>query len=699
MKKKLVYITVLLNLFVLVNHNVLAEEKSAYISCNVAPDGLNLRDGINGNITEFLTCGNDITVLESDLGSTEGVCISWSKVKYKDKEYFACGDYITVKEVITEENKEDFKKRMKEIGFPNEYIDKLTLLHEAHPNWQFKPFLADIKFNDMVNKEYRSEGWSLVEDTGHYFDGYKSVDSWSYDYLKDKFNNSFVGGGSNWYAASKETISYYMDPRNFLDDNHIFMFESLSYNSAYHTKAGIEAMLKGTFMENGYADEQAGKTFADAFIDAAKAQNVSPYVLASRVIQEVGAGGSTIVSGTVSGYEGYYNFYNIQAYGSNASETIARGLSYAKSQGWDTKYKAIVGGASFLSSNYINAGQDTLYLQKWDLFGPLYGNHQYMQNIQAPYTESVKTYRGYLAVGLNESNFVFSIPVFPEMPSSTKLPNKGNPNNYLSSLIVGDIHLFDSATYDTSFNVELEESITSVEIKATKVNNKATIDGLGTIELNNNIEVVPITVIAENGSSRVYTINIKRLIDESKKDDTTDDKLTDEDNDNTNENNGNDKNKDENDTDEKNDISSIDTILKNQEIKTEGNYILGYELDTDINTIVDKIKANENITSVEVKDQNNKEKADTKIASGDKFIIKTENEEKTYILVIYGDVNGDSKISSADYILIKNHIMETSKLSEIQIKFADATKDGKVNSADYVAIKNHIMDVKKITQK
>ena len=62
------------------------------------------------------------------------------------------------------------------------------------------------------------------------------------------------------------------------------------------------------------------------------------------------------------------------------------------------------------------------------------------------------------------------------------------------------------------------------------------------------------------------------------------------------------------------------------------------------------------------------------------------------------DVNGDGKISSADYIKIKNHIMETNKLTDIEKEYADANKDGKVSSADYIAIKNHIMEVSKIIQ-
>jgi len=48
--------------------------------------------------------------------------------------------------------------------------------------------------------------------------------------------------------------------------------------------------------------------------------------------------------------------------------------------------------------------------------------------------------------------------------------------------------------------------------------------------------------------------------------------------------------------------------------------------------------------------------------------------------------------------MVKNHIMDVSKLSELEKIYADANKDNKVNSADYIAIKNHIMEVKNIVQ-
>ena len=44
------------------------------------------------------------------------------------------------------------------------------------------------------------------------------------------------------------------------------MFEDLSYNPSFHTREGIENMLKGTFM-SGKTASSDGKTYVDAFIN------------------------------------------------------------------------------------------------------------------------------------------------------------------------------------------------------------------------------------------------------------------------------------------------------------------------------------------------------------------------------------------------------------------------------------------------
>lgn len=61
-----------------------------------------------------------------------------------------------------------------------------------------------------------------------------------------------------------------------------------------------------------------------------------------------------------------------------------------------------------------------------------------------------------------------------------------------------------------------------------------------------------------------------------------------------------------------------------------------------------------------------------------------------------GDVSGDSKITSLDYIMVKNHIMGSSILTGNYLLAADTSKDGNVTSLDYIQIKNHIMGVSTI---
>ena len=615
------------------------------------------------NILENFNDGVELTLLEENGGTGNGCDAVWYKVQYGSQVGYVCSKFARIEEIeeIKPEDYEEYSEYLSELGFPDNYVSKLVLLHAKHPGWQFKIMNVNYDFDKLVKLEYDgySKGWSLIEDTGSYYDGYKSFDNWSYNYLNNIFNNNFTGGGDNWYAASKNTIAYYVDPRNFLDESHIFMFENLGYNQIYHTKEGIELMLKGTFMESGYADSEKQKTYADAFIDAAVAYDVSPYVLVSRVIQEVGAKGSTIVSGTVSGYEGYYNFYNIKAYGDSSNETIINGLKYAKSQGWDTHYKAIIGGASFLGDDYIAAGQDSLYLQKWDVIGTSIGTHQYMQNIQAPYHEASKTYNGYNKAGLINSSFVFTIPVFNNMPTETVLPNKGNPNNYLSSLAVNGGYLFKTATTETEFNLNLHTSTVSVEISATKVSDKATISGTGTISLSGEKQVIPITVTAQNGDVRTYNINVTRS-----------DKIA----------------------------IAIGEILNILNIKNDETYMYGFDIGTDISLIKKNIIDKEPRAEVSSFDKDGKSKTSGVVASGDKIKIKTDTEEKEYTVVLYGEINGDGVIDKLDALAVLRYYYKYTSYDGAFKGAADVNGDSVIDKLDALAILRDYYGYAKIEQ-
>lgn len=668
--KKMSYLVIFVLTFIIFSFNVSADSKIVVITGN----SVRFRSGptvYDNNIIREFNSGSELEFIDDATPSGNGCGNKWYKAKYGSNIGYVCSEFATIK-TITEESinpadYQDYTAYLKELGFPDSYIPALIKLHNSHPTWQFKVFNSGVDFNQMVTLEYDgySRGWSLIEDTGRYIDGYKSTDSWSYNYLTDVFNNNFAGGGSAWYAPRKNVIAYYMDPRNFLNDKQIFMFETLSYNSSYQTRDGVETMLRNTFM-TGYADKEQTKTYVDAFMDAALEFNVSPYLLVSRVIQEVGAGGSTIVSGTVAGYEGYYNFYNIKATGER-DKIIVNGLNYAKEQNWDSQYKAIIGGARFIAQDYISVGQDTLYLQKWDLILPQPGRHQYMQNIEAPANEALKTYNGYNNKNALGESFVFSIPVFKNMPDKTTLPSSANPNNYLSTLAVNGAYLFKEPTTATSFDLVLDADTNSVNITATKVNAAATIEGAGSVSIPGDKQTINITVTAGNGEKRVYKISITKKAKEPSQDTETP-------------------------------ALDISEILRVLSINNDGTYIYGTAVNTDVSTIIKSITDKESQASVIYTNKDNNEKKSGIVASGDKMKIKTSREEKTYTFVVYGDVNGDGKIAATDYVAIKNHIMDVKKLSEFELMCADVNRDKKVAATDYVAIKNHIMDIKKIIQ-
>lgn len=67
------------------------------------------------------------------------------------------------------------------------------------------------------------------------------------------------------------------------------------------------------------------------------------------------------------------------------------------------------------------------------------------------------------------------------------------------------------------------------------------------------------------------------------------------------------------------------------------------------------------------------------------------DDNNSYILI--GDVNQDGKVSTLDYVLIRNHIMSVSTLTGDSLSSADVNQDGKISTLDYVLIRNDIMGI------
>lgn len=257
------------------------------------------------------------------------------------------------------------------------------------------------------------------------------------------------------------------------------------------------------------------KLYVDIIMDAAAQSGVSPYVLAAMILQEQGTnGGSPLISGNYSGYPGYYNFFNVEAYQSGSMSAIQTGLRYASQSGsygrpWDTVEKSIIGGAQNYGDNYVKAGQNTFYLKKFNVQGSNLYKHQYMTNIQGAASEAERLSKAYSSV--KDSALEFQIPVYNNMPETVCAApvGDGSPNNKLSSLSAEGYSLTPSFGKDTeSYNLIVNTSVSSIQVNAAAADSKASVSGAGSIPLNGSTTDIAITVTAENGSARTYTIHV-----------------------------------------------------------------------------------------------------------------------------------------------------------------------------------------------
>ena len=404
-------------------------------------------------------------------------------------------------------------------AFPADYQSALNALHQAHPNWVFKPVYVGDTFSYAVNQQVTTPARALISMSQN--ECFRSMLDRDYNWQ----TNTWKQWEPNWAGASEDTIRYYMDPRNFLNENDIFMFEALTYES-YQTESVVEAALANEFMSNATVPG-ADYTYAWLFCWIGEKYNINPVALASRVRQEQGSGTSAMISGNYPGYEGLYNYFNIQATGSTRDQIIQNGLKEAQngstfmlpdgttsSGAWDTPTKAIIGGALKFANLYILKNQNTLYAQKFDYDGKYNGKywHQYMTNIMAPYSEGNQVRRSYSKSGQMENSFVFLIPVYDERPAASPKPTeRKNQNNCLKSLTINDqqvITEFDKNQRDFYYYVGSETKYANVKAIAAASTSKISFTNVGT--MSHEVEVCNITVTAENGDTAVYRLIVGR---------------------------------------------------------------------------------------------------------------------------------------------------------------------------------------------
>ncbi|NLO63113.1 MAG: SH3 domain-containing protein [Clostridiaceae bacterium] len=589
-------------------------------------------------------------------------------------------------------------------GFPESYKTSLRALHKKYPNWVFAPFMTNLDYETVISMEANESSTnprSLIE--SYVNDAWQStytrndatLPGWepyvnpsnlglkydAYNWLTDTYISY---DASRWVKTSRGYVAYSVDPRNFLSDTQIFQFFKLSYDPITQTLETVQSMLSSpdnSFMKSGIIknDLNADITYAQAIMDAAENHQINPYFLTTRIKQEIlksnGQPADT-ASGTYPGFKGYYNFYNIGAVSN--PDPIRPALIYASSTNenpvynfnrpWTSQYKAIVGGAEWIASGYISRGQDTLYLQRFDLIDNADGlySHQYMTSTQAPISEAIRLKEAYK--DLTNLPLLFSIPVFNNMPETNVPPPalKGNPNNWVTELSITDQAItpsFDPNIFE--YDLVVGYGIESVNFSVTKASVYSSLTGISWNAVNSELPLVRtgnvpllvgtnqvvITCTAQNGDVRTYTINIVRLEQGVEP------------------------------------LFTSDYTLINQ-------YLSGIAEKMTVETFLSGLTLAEGARA-EVQDRLNQKVTDmTRIMrTGDRLVVyNAENEAvNLYYVILFGDVNGDGRINSYDMTITARHIIKENLISGIEFLAADVDKSGKLNSMDMTMIARHIL--------
>lgn len=593
----------------------------------VIASSLNVRSGAGtGNsAVARLSNGTAVTVIGEETAA-DGVL--WYRIRFTGSGGAQNTGYVSSQYIkLASQNiapDSDFEAYMTQQGFPESYKQGLRELHAKYPKWKFTAFQTGLDWNTAVDEESKVTR-NLVARSS--ISSWKSTEIGAYDWATGTWPGF---DGSSWVAASRDIISYYMDPRNFLNETYIYQFMNQAYDSSIHTRDGLVSMVEGTFlsgtaapggasgstgtdtgsesaggsgpgggssgsgspggspdggeiapgqtggpggsaaadspfryadsregvlsvsshavdrvtsygpgMENGSpgasggpqgTDGAGGETsdggaartsaegrpYADIIMDAAAQSGVSPYILASMILVEQGRQGTgRSISGTVSGYSGYYNFFNIEAYQSGSMGAVERGLWWASQSGsygrpWNSREKSIIGGARWYADNYVNRGQNTLYLKKFNVQGSSPYTHQYMTNVQAAASEGAELAK---IASLKNTALEFSIPVFEHMPETacSQPTLDGSPNNKLSGLGVDGFALTPTFNRDTeSYDLIVDPSVASVTVEASAIDSKASVSGTGTVALQSGNNDITVAVTAENGHVRNYVIHVVR---------------------------------------------------------------------------------------------------------------------------------------------------------------------------------------------
>lgn len=395
-------------------------------------------------------------------------------------------------------------------GFPNSYRKYLVPLQKKYPNWKFIPVDTGLTWSAASSKMIRNPGANTIWYS--YGKSFRSTKPSCYNYLRDVY---YAKDGRTFFGASEQAVKFYMDPRNWLDSNYIFLFNDYKYHRGIDYLSVVKTLFKGrnrTLYKN-----------AKSFVNAGKTYGLSPIYLAAKAAEEQGG---SINSGRVDG-KYVYNIFNIGAYDSSGGGA-RNGLRWARRKSnskyltpWTSVDKAVKGGAKYLAYNFVGNRQNTAYLEHFNVLNGYsnVGTHVYMTAVYAPKNMAAHTASNYRKYKIHSKTNVFYIPVYRNMPSKeAPVPSQSNRkdnNNYMKVL---KIKMSDgsktfikrtSRNHSTKFSCSTKSSYVIIEGSYAS-RTRAKLYGLGRKSLGKGTNTFKVICRASSGVKREYRIKIKR---------------------------------------------------------------------------------------------------------------------------------------------------------------------------------------------
>lgn len=443
-----------------------------------------VRTSPTGSIKDTVYLGTELDYLGTSK-ATSNCSDGWYKVKYfTNKTGYICKTYVDKYSFVTKSDSA-YCTTLKNNGFPSSYCPYLAYLHSKYPNWVFKAEKVGDSFLNAINQEAGKNYTQIIKSSYLSSTTIAEKPNWrraSDAYIAFMLDPRNYLNEKNIFAFEQLSYNSTLDNKTIVRSILKNTWLDTDTYAGYFVEAGKNKNVSpGVLAARVKQEGGSNKTYAGVSGTVSNYWNVtnsgyicsgstygtlngSYFKIKSGIYVNVRAGAGTnknklkypngnaitvnsndsikLVSttkytgdGCRNGWykvrvnkslKGIYNFYNIGAYGDNP---VLRGLAAAAGYvddldgtPWNTRYKAIKNGASFVANGYINRGQDTLFYQKFDVdpnttYYDRY-SHQYMTNILAPASESLSTYRSYKDLGILRKKLVFKIPVYNSMPTS-----------------------------------------------------------------------------------------------------------------------------------------------------------------------------------------------------------------------------------------------------------------------------------------